>query len=121
MKLKRIDHVGVIVSNLDAARVLLEGDFGMDCVREVERPELRAAFFKCGNADIELIEILDGEIRKRRLGDAADARSEHIAIEVEGLADLLTALRKLGIATTWPPRGSPAHTSLCTESSTRGG
>jgi methylmalonyl-CoA/ethylmalonyl-CoA epimerase len=121
VKLKRIDHVGVIVSSLDAARVLLEGDFGLVCVREVERPELRAAFFKCGNADIELIEILNVEMRKRRLGDATDARVEHIAIEVERLADVLTALGKLGIVTTGPPQVSPANTSVWTESSTSGG
>src|SRR4051794_4373170 len=112
MKLKRLDHIGVIVANLDAARVLLERDFGLVSVREVERPELRAAFFRCGNADIELIEILDADMRKQRLGDAPDARVEHIAIEVAGIDDVLAVLGRLGITTTGPPQVSQANTSI---------
>jgi len=121
MKLDRIDHVGVVVADLESARRLLEEGFGMQCVREIHKPELNAAFFKCGNADVELFEILDPEMRERRLGSARQARLEHIAIEVNDLDGLLGLLGRLGIETTGPPDVSKANTSVWTKAETSGG
>ena len=121
MRLERIDHVGVIVSDLATARRLLEEGFGLQCSREVHKAELDAAFFKVGNADIELIEILDPEMRSRRLGAGRVANVEHIAIEVDDLEGLLGLLARLEIKTTGPPESSKANTSVWTEAGTSGG
>jgi len=118
---KRIDHVGVIVADLAKARRLLEDGFGFECAREVHKAELNAAFFKCGNADVELIEILDPDIRARRLGSGRDATVEHIAIEVDDISALLALLTSLGIETTAPPEVSSANTSVWTKAATSGG
>jgi len=121
MKLKRIDHVGVIVDSLERARVLLEEGFGLPSIRQILRDDLKASFFRCGNAEIELIEILDPAMRERRLGDGRAARVEHIALEVEDLSSVLAALASLGIETTGPPQVSPAYTTVWTEADTSGG
>ena len=121
MKLKRIDHVGVIVDSLDRARELLEDGFGLHSVRQLEREDLKASFFRCGNAEIELIEILDPAMREQRLGEGRAARVEHIALEVEDLNAALAALAGLGIETTGPPQVSPAYTTVWTQAETSGG
>jgi catechol 2,3-dioxygenase-like lactoylglutathione lyase family enzyme len=120
MKLKRLDHVGVIVANLDRARKLIEDSFGMEPIRHVKRDDLEATFFHCEGADIELSEIKDPAMREQRLGTGREARVEHIAFEVENLNEILAALEGLGIKTTGPPQVSPAYTTVWTEANTSG-
>jgi methylmalonyl-CoA/ethylmalonyl-CoA epimerase len=99
--LKRIDHVGVIVDDLAQARRFLE-EMGMRHDRDLHLPgRLRAAFYQCGETQIEIIEVDEPEERARRLGDDT-ARIEHIAIEVDSLSTTLQALRGLGVRTTTP-------------------
>jgi catechol 2,3-dioxygenase-like lactoylglutathione lyase family enzyme len=120
MKLKRIDHVGVIVANLVEAKNLMVQGFGLTPDRELQMPDLIAAFLKCGNADVELIEIVNPEMRQKRLGDSV-ARVEHIAFEVENLSETVAALGGMGIKTTGPPRIGGPFTSVWTEAETSGG
>ncbi len=95
---KRLDHVGIVVDDITAAKRLLSETFGLNLVREVEVPALarRGAFFQCGDAMIEVIEDLDPAAKARVL-DGASARVEHVAIEVDGLDSVLTALQALGV------------------------
>ena len=99
--LKRIDHVGVIVADLASARAFLEG-FGMRLERELDLPEraVKAAFYRCGDGMIEIIEPTTDEARERRLGEGNRARIEHVAIEVDSIARTLEAVRGLGIEIT---------------------
>ncbi len=97
--LKRIDHVGVIVDDLAQAKSFL-ADMGLRFDRDLVIPgRLRAAFFACGDTQIEVIEVDDPEERARRLGDDT-ARMEHVAFEVDSLSTTLQALRGLGVKTT---------------------
>lgn len=120
MKLRRLDHVGVIVASLENARRLIEDGFGLKPIRHVKRDDLEATFFHCEGADIELIEIKDPAMREQRLGTGRQARVEHIAFDVENLNEILAALEGLGIKTTGPPQVSPAYTTVWTEAHTSG-
>ncbi len=94
--LKRIDHVGVVVDDLEQARQFLAA-IGMRHNRDLEIPgRLRASFYACGEVEIEVLEISEPEERSRRLGSAS-ARIEHIAIEVDSLGKTLMDLTKLGV------------------------
>lgn len=94
--LKRIDHVGVIVDSLEEAKRFL-GNLGMEFDRDLELPDrLRAAFYRCGEVQVEIIEITEPNERVQRLGDDR-ARIEHIALEVDDLAATLQALDGLGV------------------------
>lgn len=97
--LKRIDHIGVIVDDLAQARRFLER-LGLELVRTggVEG-RLGTAFYRCGDVDIEVIEVFEPGERHRRLGEAT-ARIEHIAIEVDGLSRAMAALAAIGVAPT---------------------
>ena len=114
----RIDHIGVIVDDLDdAARLLGEG-FGLERTTTAERDDLRLAFYKCGDVSIEVIEILDPELRRARLGEDARARIEHIAFEVPDIERALAALAALGIEPNAPPLRSGARTMFWTDPAT---
>ncbi len=97
--LKRIDHVGVIVDDLEEAKRFLS-DLGLRFDRDLEIPgRLRAAFFACGETQLEVIEVDEPAERTQRLGEGR-ARIEHVAFEVDSLTTTLRALRGLGVETT---------------------
>jgi methylmalonyl-CoA/ethylmalonyl-CoA epimerase len=96
--LKRLDHVGVIVDDLEEASRFLTG-MGMQHDRDLEIPgRLKASFYSCGDAKVEVIEISEPAERTQRLG-SEKARIEHIAIEVDDLATTVQALEGLGVRT----------------------
>jgi methylmalonyl-CoA/ethylmalonyl-CoA epimerase len=98
--LKRINHVGVVVEDLAAARKFVES-LGMELDRELEVPEkaVKAAFYRAGDgAQIELIELTTEAERRRRLGDGNRARIEHIAIDVDDITATIESIRGLGVA-----------------------
>ncbi len=102
MPVKRIDHVGVIVDNLESASRFLTDVLGFEEDRKITIPgRLNAAFFRGGDFCIELVEIVDAAERERRLGSGV-ARIEHLALEVEDVTDAIGRLREKGVVTTIP-------------------
>jgi len=94
--LKQVDHVGIIVDDIKEARKFLT-QVGMEHQRDLDYPErLHASFYQCGQIQIEVIEITEPYERERRLG-GAKARIEHIAFEVDDLAEVMTFFASLGV------------------------
>jgi methylmalonyl-CoA/ethylmalonyl-CoA epimerase len=124
MMFKRIDHIGVIVANMSDAKHWIEEVFGLSFQRalQVSEGQISAAFYDCGNTQIELLEIGDPELRKHRLGLNTSARIEHIAVEVDDLKEALAKLTPLGVRTTAPePRRTGDMLSVWTVAETTGG
>jgi glyoxylase I family protein len=117
---KRLDHVGIVVGDIEAASQLLTEQLGLAPQSADDRPDLRLAFFDAGGARLELIEPVDPDLRARRLGDDR-ARIEHLAFEVDDLDATLAALDALGIETTAPPRESHGNRHVWTVAATSGG
>jgi methylmalonyl-CoA/ethylmalonyl-CoA epimerase len=111
----RIDHIGVIVDDLDDASRLLGEGFGLERTTTAERDDLKLAVFKCGDVSSEVIAMLDPDLRRERLGEGARARIEHIAFEVPDLEDALAALGALGIEPNAPPLRSGDRTMVWTD------
>jgi methylmalonyl-CoA/ethylmalonyl-CoA epimerase len=120
MQLTGIDHVGVIVDNLEDACTLLRDGFGLEPQETLEREDLRAAFFACGPTRIEVIEVTDPDARRERLGDAT-ARIEHIAFKAGELDETLSGLAALGIAPKAPPRASGPNLTFWSDPATSDG
>ena len=121
---RRVDHVGVIVDDLAKARRWLTEVFGLPLRRSVDVAEgrIHGEFYGCGNVDIEVLEIGDPEMRRRRLGDGREARIEHIAVEVDNLAAALAHLVSFGVRTTSSePRRVGNSLSVWTVEETTGG
>jgi methylmalonyl-CoA/ethylmalonyl-CoA epimerase len=119
--LRRLDHVGVIVDDLDEAIRLLGGKLGLERAGGSDGQAIRTAFFRCGDARIEVIEVLEPERRRERLGEGATARIEHIAIEVDDLAATLAVLQELGIHSNAAPRVSGDYLTFWTDPATSDG
>jgi catechol 2,3-dioxygenase-like lactoylglutathione lyase family enzyme len=120
LKLKRLDHVGVIVDDLDSRAELLTEQLGLEPDGDAQHEDLRIAFFKSGDARVELIEPLTAGGRESRLAGGT-TRIEHISFEVDDLEETLLALSALGIEITAPPRVSAGNRSVWTVPATSGG
>lgn len=105
----RMDHVGVVVDDFPAANRLLTDVLPFTFQRSLAIPgRLDAAFYKCGDASLELIDINDPGERERRLGTSR-ARIEHIAVQVDDLNRMFDRLRAAGVqlATSHPVVNGP--------------
>jgi methylmalonyl-CoA/ethylmalonyl-CoA epimerase len=122
MALRRVNHIGVAVADLAAARKLLGERLGLSLVRENrgvgDGPS--TACFRCGEVEIELLEHPRPEDRAEWLGGDSAGRIEHIAVEVDDLASTLSALAALGIRA-GPVRPGPLGVSARTHPETTNG
>jgi methylmalonyl-CoA/ethylmalonyl-CoA epimerase len=120
MELRRLDHVGVIVDDLDAVARLL-GALGLQSGEALDRDDLRVAFFRCGEAQVELIEPLDPALRRQRLGEGQRARIEHVAFEVRDLHGTLAELESLGVRPSGPTLSHEGRSMFWTDPATSNG
>jgi methylmalonyl-CoA/ethylmalonyl-CoA epimerase len=98
LKIKKIDHVAVCVSDLDAAAAKFKEVLGLD-VREretVASQKTEAALLPVGDSNVELISPRGNEGLARFL-EKRGPGLHHIAIEVEGIEDALAFLKSLGV------------------------
>jgi methylmalonyl-CoA/ethylmalonyl-CoA epimerase len=99
MKATGINHIGIVVDNLDEAVAFMGKALGSEVIRTIEAPDrggVRAAFVTCGDAQIELMEFNDPEARAKKLGNDI-ARIEHIAVDVDDVGAAYDELREKGV------------------------
>ena len=96
----KIDHIGVIVQDLDQASASFTRVLGVaPClVKELPKAGLRLARFEAANVAIELIEYIDGGggFGRRVMGDAAGLN--HISIDVDDVPSAVERLVAGGLA-----------------------
>lgn len=100
MKIKRIDHISVVVHDFEEVVALYQDVLGLPLARIEEVPEqgVRIAFLPVGESEIEILEPID----KTSGGVAAylEKRGEcmhHLCFEVEDIESALRELRERGI------------------------
>ncbi len=99
----RIDHVGLVVRDLDAALHTYCELLGFDLLERVDIPEQRvaAAFLDAGNGTIELIAPTDfGAAEESGTARFLRNRGEgthHICLEVDDIEAALATLRERGV------------------------
>ena len=121
MRLRRIDHVGIVVADLDAHVAQLEA-LGLSLGRSSDGAESHAEYYPCGDASVELIDVRDAEARVRRLPAGEQARIEHIAFEVDSpLEEIRDGLEARGVEVSWPPWPSGDAEMIWTTAETSGG
>lgn len=122
---QRIDHIGVIVAELGEQKKWLGEIFGLPVTREINLSNntLHAAFYGVAGVDIEVIQLDDPDVRRKRLGEGGHrARIEHIAVEVSSIPEVLKKLAPLGVRTTEPePRKIGDRLNIWTVAETTGG
>jgi glyoxylase I family protein len=89
-----VDHVGLLVEEIDPAKHFLETALGFTEIRTVELDDMRGVFLTAGGVTIELVWVRDPASRATQLG-GADRRLDHLALSVP---DLDAAVQELGAA-----------------------
>lgn len=81
--LPRLDHVGILVRDLDSALTQWSARFGVGVARKVEVPAMgiSAAFLDISGAEVELYTIDDGHALDAAL-DGTSAKLDHVALRL---------------------------------------
>lgn len=95
-----IDHVGVAVSDLEAAISLYEGSFGMELVHRetVESQGVEAVLLDVGDSHVELLAATGPDTPVGRFVASRGEGLHHVAYRVTDIDATLAALRDAGIA-----------------------
>ena len=98
--LKQVDHIGILVRNIDQSLEKYEKLFGAKVthIEVKEELSLRMAFIPIAGVMVELLEpLVPG---KGRLGELLEKRGEgldHIAYRVDNLDEMLAEMKKGGV------------------------
>jgi methylmalonyl-CoA/ethylmalonyl-CoA epimerase len=94
---KKIEHIGIAVKNLDQAIQTFEKLLGTKCykIEEVEDQKVRTAFLKVGETKIELLEATSQDSPIAKFLEKRGEGIHHIAFEVQNLENKLLELREL--------------------------
>lgn len=99
MKVIKIDHIGIAVKDLNAAKHFYEDVLGMRVseIEEVKEQKVRVAFLPTGDSEIELLESteVDGPIAK--FIEVRGEGLQHIALRVENVQGTINELKEKGI------------------------
>jgi methylmalonyl-CoA epimerase len=98
MTIKKIDHIAIVVENLDTALGVYRDALGMTVtdVREMPEQDVKMAFLPTGDSEIELLEPLSAD---SGIGKYLAKRGEglhHVCLEVDDIDATLADLKAKG-------------------------
>jgi methylmalonyl-CoA/ethylmalonyl-CoA epimerase len=104
--IRRLDHVGVVVRNTEAALTHFRDHLGLPVVTVDEPPEVPVllTYLDMGNAYLQLVEPLDDDSPIAHWLDENGEGIHHICFRVDDLVATLDAMRPSGAVQ--PPIGS---------------
>ena len=96
--MKKMEHIGIAVKNLNEANLLYEKLLGIPSYKEeqVMSEGVKTAFFNLGNAKIELLQAITPESPIAKFISEKGEGIHHIAFEVEDINLEITRLKKEG-------------------------
>lgn len=99
MKISHIEHIGIVVKNLQNAIAYYENILGMKCynIEEVKDQRVRTAFFMVGQTKIELLESTDPEGTISKFIEKKGEGVHHLAFAVEGIENSLKEMESKGV------------------------
>lgn len=111
--IKKIDHIGIVVRDLEKSISTFKDTFQLDYLRTDDVPEwkCKVAFFQCGEVLIELIE-------PTAPGDGVDFLEKngggihHICFEVDDIQEAFDTLSEKGIMRTPKPKAGAGDTTV---------
>ncbi len=97
--IKKIDHIAIVVHNIEEALQVYEGALGLELaeVKEVPEQAVRIAFLPIGESEIELVEPLTAESGIARFLEKRGEGLHHICLEVDDIEAALQDLAAQGI------------------------
>lgn len=97
--LKKINHLGVAVKNLEEVKAFYRDVLGLKLEREEEIPDqkLRVAMFSIGEVHIELLEATSPESTIAKFIEKKGPGLHHVAFETDGIIDEIKHLEEDGV------------------------
>ena len=94
MELKRVDHVGIAVKNLDESVKFYESlGFKASGYEVVTEQKVKVAFLPCGDSELELLESTEPDGPIARFIEKNGPGIQHIAIRVDDIDKALEELK----------------------------
>ena len=94
MELKRVDHVGIAVKNLDESVKFYESlGFKATGYEIVAEQKVKVAFLPCGDSELELLESTEPDGPIARFIEKNGPGIQHIAIRVDDIDKALEELK----------------------------
>jgi len=112
---KKLDHLGIVVADLDAARAFYEKALGITCTHVEDLPErgLRVAFLPVGDTRIELITPLHPQSEVSKFLETRGAGLHHICFETSDVNAASADLKAQSVKLTQDaPRPGAHHTMV---------
>ncbi|MGZ5152334.1 MAG: VOC family protein, partial [Burkholderiales bacterium] len=99
MKIKRIEHVGVVVRNLEASKRLWEDCFGIPLggIEHTPGRPHKLALYPVGESMVELLAGIEPDSKFAKMCDEGKAGINHICFEVEDIDGALIELKAKGV------------------------
>ncbi|WP_281541733.1 methylmalonyl-CoA epimerase [Maribacter aestuarii] len=96
--MKKIEHLGIVVKNMEASNLLFEKLLGAAPYKqeEVASEGVRTSFFKNGPNKIELLEALDDNSPIAKFLEKKGEGIHHVAFEVDDIVAEITRLKAEG-------------------------
>jgi methylmalonyl-CoA/ethylmalonyl-CoA epimerase len=122
--LKKLSHVSIAVENVDEAAKFYRDVLGLEVTRTVtlDDRQLKIAFIKIGETELELLEPLNQDNTVRRYLDRWGPGLHHICFEVDDVADSMETLKSRGaeFTDTEPRPGAVGQVAFIAPASTGG-
>jgi len=98
--IKRVNHVGVIVHDLDNTLKIYERVFGLKpaTVKTAMEGKARVAFVPVGDGEIELIQPLDPNMPQSKFLQTHGQGIHHVSLSTDNIASEVDRMRKEGVA-----------------------
>lgn len=97
--IKRIDHIGIVVEDVEEALRVYHQALGLTVRETQERPDLAATitFLHAGETEIELVQPLASDSDAGRFLQRRGEGIHHICLEVDDIERALSDLRERGL------------------------
>lgn len=98
--IKRVDHIAIVVKNLDESVAMYEKTFGLkpERIETVKDQAVRSALFEIGDgSEVELIQPIDSESGVAKFLEKKGEGMHHISYEVDDIEKELKTLADKGV------------------------
>ncbi len=97
MKIKRIAHLGVAVSDLDSAMKFFTEGLPLEVTHTEDYKGMKIAFIPIGDSSVELLQDVSGSSAIKKFLDKNGEGIHHIAYEVDDINQAISELKAKGI------------------------
>jgi methylmalonyl-CoA/ethylmalonyl-CoA epimerase len=95
--IKKIDHIGIAVSDLDEALKLYRDTLGLEVEKTEDFGGMRIAFLPIGDTEFELLQPTDPDGALAKFVEKRGEGVQHIALRVDDVAKSLEELKAKGL------------------------